>query len=139
MGAKSNSSVNRELELQILNLYRRYPQTRSFAEEVGLTAWNGVVVNTEDFFLLTRPVDIYDPEERWRDASYTYNRSRQNCWFVTIYGGISQKNPFSFVPYALPLVAWSRRDNPARIYEAVKIQKRCDLLTTRTIPSFRAS
>jgi hypothetical protein len=28
--------VNRELELQILDLYRRYPQPRSFAEEVEL-------------------------------------------------------------------------------------------------------
>lgn len=131
--------MNRELELQILNLYRLYPQTRSFAEEVGLTAWNGLVINTECFFMLARPVDIHDPAERWRNASYIYDRERQNCWFISIYGGISQKNPFSFLPYALPLVAWSRRNRPLRIYEALKTQKRCVLLTTRTIPSSQTS
>ena len=131
--------MNHELELQILNLYRLYPQTRSLAEEVGLTAWNGLVINTEELFFLARPVDVHDPEERWRDASYIYDRSRQNCWFVSIYGGISQNNPFRLFPYALPLVAWSRRNRPLRIYEALKTQKRCVLLTTRAIPSFRAS
>jgi len=118
--------VKRELELQILDLYRRYPQPRSFSEEVELTAWNGVVVNTEDFFLLARPVDIHDPEERWRDAAHTYHRLCQNCWLITIYCGISQNNPCNFAPYILPFIAWSRRDRPLRIYETSKLQTRCD-------------
>ena len=127
--------MKRELELQILNLYRRYPQTRSFAEEVELTAWNGVVINTHDFFMLARPVDVHDPDERWRDAAYTYNRLRQNCWLITIYCGIIQNNPCHFVPYTLPLIAWSRRNRPLRIYETSKIKPRCDSLTTNSTPS----
>jgi hypothetical protein len=131
--------MKRELELQILDLYRRYPQSRSFAEEVELTAWNGVVINTEDFFMLARPVDIHDPQERWRDAAHTYNRLCQNCWLITIYCGISQNNPCHFAPYTLPLVAWSRRNRPLRIYETSKIQPRCDSLTTLSTPSSRQS
>ena len=129
--------MKRELELQILDLYRRYPQTRSFAEEVELTAWNnGVVVNTEDFFMLARPVDIHDPEERWRDPAHIYHMLCQNCWLITIYCGISQNNPCNFAPYELPLIAWSRRDRLLRVYETTKLRSRCDLLTTKKIQSF---
>lgn len=127
--------MKRELELQILDLYRRYPQPRTFAEEVELTAWNGVVINTEDFFMLARPVDVFDPEERWRDAAHIYNRECQNCWLITIYCGISQNNPCNFAPYPLPFVAWSRRDRPIRIYETSKIYHKCDSLTTLSTPS----
>ena len=126
--------MNRQIELQILDLYRRYPQPRSFAEEVELTAWNGVVINTEEFFMLARPVDIHDPQERWRDPVYFYHRLRQNCWFITIYCGISQNNPCNFAPYPLPYVAWSRRDRPLRIYETSKLHTRCDSLTTKKTP-----
>jgi hypothetical protein len=126
--------VKRELENQILDLYRRYPQPRSFAEEVELTAWNGVVINTEDFFMLARPVDIYDPEERWRDVAYAYHMLFQNCWLITIYCGISQNNPCNFAPYTLPFIAWSRRDRPLRIYETSKLLPRCDSLTTKKTP-----
>ncbi len=122
--------MKHELELQILDLYRRHPQPRSFTEEVELTAWNGVVINTEDFFMLARPVDIYDPEERWRDAAHAYHRLRQNCWLITIYCGISQNNPCNFAPYTLPYIAWSRRNSPLRIYETSKLHSRCDSLTT---------
>ena len=127
--------MKRELELQILNLYRRYPQPRSFAEEVELTAWNGVVINTEDFFMLARPVDIHDPEERWRDAAHTYHRLCQNCWLITIYCGISQNNPCNFAPYHLPYIAWSRRDRPLRVYSTSKLLPRCDSLTIPKTPS----
>ena len=127
--------MKRELELQILNLYRRYPQPRSFSEEVELTAWNGVVVNTEDFFMLARPVDIHDPEERWRDAAHTYHRLCQNCWLITIYCGISQNNPCNFAPYQLPYIAWSRRDRPLRVYSTSKLLPRCDSLTIPKTPS----
>lgn len=126
--------MKRELELQIIDLYRRYPQPRTFSEEVELTAWNGVVINTEDFFMLARPVDIHDPEERWRDAAHTYHRLCQNCWLIAIYCGISQNNPCNFVPYTLPFIAWSRRDRPLRIYETSKLLPRCDSLTTKKIP-----
>ena len=126
--------MKRELELQILDLYRRYPQPRSFSEEVELTAWNGVVINTEDFFMLARPVDIYDPQERWRDAFPIYHRLCQNCWLITIYCGISQNNPCNFAPYTLPYIAWSRRDRPLRIYETSKLLPRCDSLITPKTP-----
>jgi hypothetical protein len=122
--------MKRELELQILDLYRRYPQPRSWGEEVELTAWNGVVINTHDFFMLARPVDIHDPDEGWRDAAHAYHRSCQNCWLITIYCGISQNNPCKFAPYTLPYIAWSRRDRPLRIYETSKLLPRCDSLTT---------
>lgn len=129
--------MNRQIELQIAKLYRLYPQPRSFAEEVELTAWNGVVINTHNFFMLARPVDIHDSEERWRDAAHTYHRLCQNCWLITIYCGISQNNPCHFAPYPLPLVAWSRRNRPLRIYETSKIQPRCDSLTTKPTPFFQ--
>jgi hypothetical protein len=127
--------MKRELELQILDLYRRYPQARSFAEEVELTAWNGVVINTHDFFMLARPVDIHDPDERWRDPAHAYHRLCQNCWLITIYCGISQNNPCNFAPYQLPYIAWSRRDRPLRVYSTSKLHKRCDLLTIPKTPS----
>jgi len=84
--------MKRELELQIIDLYRRYPQPRSFAEEVELTAWNGVVINTEDFFMLARPVDIHDPEERYiawsrRDRPlrvYSTSKLHKRCDLLTI-------------------------------------------------------
>jgi hypothetical protein len=131
--------VKRELELQILDLYRRYPQPRSFAEEVELTAWNGVVINTEDFFMLARPVDIHDPEERWRDAAHTYHRLCQNCWLITIYCGISQNNPCNFAPMQLPFVAWSRRDGRVRVYPTEKIRQRCDTFLHATTNSTASS
>jgi hypothetical protein len=119
---------------QIADLYARYPQPRSFSEEVEAHAWHGFVLNLPDLVMLARPVDIFDPKERWRDPHHIWTREQQNCWFITLYCGVSQNNPCNYAPYRLPYVAWSRRNRPLRIYETSKLLTRCDSLTTPKTP-----
>jgi hypothetical protein len=113
---------------QIEDLYARFPQPRSFAEEVEAHAWHGFVLNLPDLVMLARPVDIFDPQERWRDPHYIWTRERQNCWFITLYCGISQNNPCNYAPYALDFAAWSRRGKPLRVYPTEKLRTICDTL-----------
>jgi hypothetical protein len=116
-----------ELEKQVIEFYQRYPQPRTFAEEVHLNAWNGVIVNAEDFFIMGRPVDIHDPDERWRDPGYRYPREVQNCWFIVMCCGEIPRSPCDFAPYKLPLVAWSRRNKKIKIYDFDDAQKKCSM------------
>jgi len=110
------------------DLYRRYPQPRSFAEDVELHAWNGVAIVLPEFVMLARPVDIHDPEERWDDPSHRYHPLWWNCWFIHLFCGISQNNPCNFAPVRLPWIAWSRRDGRVRVYETLKLQRKCESL-----------
>ena len=113
---------------QVAELYRRYPQPRSFAEDVELHAWHGVAIVLPHFIMLARPVDIHDPEERWRDPAHRYNILWCDCWFIHTYCGISQNNPCNYAPMELPWIAWSRRDRPPRIYPTAKLQRKCEFL-----------
>ena len=113
---------------QVAELYRRYPQPRSFAEDVELHAWNGVAIVLPHFIMLARPVDIHDPEERWRDPAHRYNILGCDCWFIHTYCGISQNNPCNYAPMELPYIAWSRRDRPPKIYPTAKLQRKCEFL-----------
>jgi hypothetical protein len=123
--------MNSELEQQVIEFYKRYPQPRSFADEVHLSAWNGVIINTENFFMLARPVDIHDPEERWRDPGYRCPIVAQNCWYIVMCCGDIERNPCEYAPYKLPLVAWSRRDRRIKTYDFDKAQQKCSIFLNK--------
>ena len=114
--------MNRQIERQILDLYRRYPQPRTFAEDVELHAHNGVAIVVPNFVMLVRPVNIFDQETKYIDLNHRYKIDDCNCWYVWLYAGISQNNPCNMVPLNLPYWAWSRRGNPPKVYQTQKIK-----------------
>ena len=107
---------------QVAELYRRYPQPRSFAEDVELHAWHGVAIVLPHFIMLARPVDIFDKSERFYDLEFKYPIEESNCWYVWIYAGISQNNPCHMVPKILPFWAWARRGKPYKVYKTENLK-----------------
>ena len=120
---------------KVAELYRRYPQPRTFAEDVELHAWHGVAIVLPGFVMLARPVDIHDPDIRWHDPAHRYNPLCWDCWFVHVFCGISQNNPCNFVPIELPWIAWARRDGAVRVYPTQKLIHKCEFLTRSTTRS----
>jgi len=117
------------IQQEIARLYSLHPQPRTFSEEVEAHSWNGFVLNLPTLVMLARPVDIYDAQERWRDPCHIWTRDEQNCWFITLYCGISQNNPCNYAPYELPFAAWSRRGKPLRVHKTATLKRLCASMT----------
>ena len=63
-------------------LYARYPQGRTFREDVEAHLRNGYVFNTPECFLMGRAVDRHAAAERVDDPWRAFARGEQNCWLV---------------------------------------------------------
>ncbi len=107
---------------QVSELYRRYPQPRTFAEDIEIHANHGIAIVLPDFVMLARPVDIFDPQEKFYDLTYRYQIEEWNCWYVWMYCGISRNNPCYMVPRKLPYWAWCNRGRPLKIFPTEKLK-----------------
>ena len=93
---------------RVEDLYLRYPQPRTFAQDVALHRASGVVIEGEDFFLMARGVKHDAPFEALSNPEVSFAREVQDCWLVHAYSGPLEVL-VSVAPYYLPLVCFSRR------------------------------
>lgn len=110
---------------QIAELYRRFPQPRTFAEDQLANIVNGYVISRKDFFIMGRAVRRGHPEV----ANPWHRFSDPDCWFIqaaAIAQGISQNIFLTLIPFSLRWVAFAREDGPIRYYESARL---CSTLT----------
>ena len=109
---------------QIAALYDRYPQPRTFEEDISAHITTGYVISTPEYFLMGRAVNKHAAPHLIADPWYPFPREQHDTWLVFSYSGYS-RNFFSFIPYPLKWVAWQRRGRSLRFHELSKIQAKC--------------
>src|SRR4029077_19298097 len=96
-------------------LYWRFPQPRSFEEDIALHRVTGYVIDTDDVFLMGRPVRHDVPVEAILCPHVSFAREQCDAWFIWACAGNVKAMP-DFAPYPLPLVGWARRNDRIRWY-----------------------
>ena len=115
-------------------LYWRFPQPRSFEEDVRLHRVTGYVIETDQVFLMGRPVRHDVPVEAIRCPHVSFARAECDAWFIWAFAG-EFKEILSLAPYPLPLVGWARRNGLIRWYRyAEAFRKVSGLSQTLIVP-----
>jgi hypothetical protein len=102
---------------RIAKLYLRYRQPRSFEEDIRLHRVTGYVIETEDIFLMGRPVRHDVAVEAIQCPHVSFAREECDAWFIWAFCG-NIKAMLELAPYELPLVGWSRRNGGIRWYRS---------------------
>jgi hypothetical protein len=93
---------------RVEDLYRIYPQPRTFEEDVAIHRLTGVVIEGEDFFLMARGVKHDAGYEALSNPEVAFAREVQDCWFLYAFSGPLEVL-ISVAPYYLPILCWGRR------------------------------
>jgi hypothetical protein len=109
--AQLELTPRKEVEL----LYELYPQPRSFEEDIALHRVTGYVIDTDDVFLMGRPVRHDVPVEAILCPHVSFAREQCDAWFIWACAGNVKAMP-EFAPYPLPLAGWARRNSRIRWY-----------------------
>ena len=112
-----------------MDLYLKYPQPRTFAEDVALYEAAGYVWDTPEVFLMARPVWKDAPDEVIKCSHVRFHDSCVNAWFLFAFVG-DLRATITIAPYQLAWVGWSRRMSPIRWHRMGCILDRIDRLTT---------
>jgi hypothetical protein len=108
---------------RIKRLYCEFQQPRSFEEDERLHRMTGYVIETEDAFLMGRPVKHDVALEAIQCPQVKFSREVCDAWFIWIFVGNLQRM-LELAPYPLPLVGWSRRGGRVRWYRCEEAGKR---------------
>ena len=108
---------------QIAELYERFPQPRTFDEDIAAHISTGYVVSTPEFFIMGRAINRDASAEDIGNPWHPFPREHQNCWLVYAYAGYSQ-NFLTFLPYSLSWVAFQRRGKPLKFYDSHTLFRR---------------
>jgi hypothetical protein len=114
------------------SLYQRYPQPRTFREDLEAHLIGGYVFSTPDCFLMARPVSSLASDEDVSDPWKAFEPYEQDAWMVWIAAGtmVSVKKHLTEPPYALPLTAWARK-NRLRFHRTDQLTRTlCRLFST---------
>jgi hypothetical protein len=104
-------------------LYCEFQQPRSFEEDERLHRVTGYIIETEDAFLMGRPVKHDVALEAIQSPHVKFSREISDAWFIWIFVGPIQRM-LELAPYPLPLVGWSRRGGRVRWYRCEEAGKR---------------
>lgn len=121
---------------QVAELYERYPQPRTFDEDICAHISTGYVVSTPEFFLMGRGVCRNAHLNAISDPRISFPRDQQDTWLVYAFAG-SSRNFLSFVPYPLTWAAWQRRGKPLRFHDFNALTKTCARVTHSEIRFLR--
>tara|TARA_R100001510_G_C7646294_1_gene203605 strand:- start:1649 stop:2032 length:384 start_codon:yes stop_codon:yes gene_type:complete len=90
---------------------------RSFEEDVAFYVNEGWVYSGQEAFIMGRPICTRDIDFAL-DYKFKYKVETWDCWFVYLAAGKGIVRFFNIAPFALPKIAWHRRDkDKANIYE----------------------
>lgn len=101
------------LREKIADLYLRYPQPRTFAEDEAAYRVSGHVIETDEVFIMGKGVNTDVIDEMILNPYVIFPESRHNAWFLFAMAG-NLLAMYSAMPYHLPYVGWARRDGPIR-------------------------
>lgn len=93
---------------RVADLYRIFPQPRTFEQDVAIHRLTGVVIEREDFFLMARGVRHDAGHGALSNPEVSFAREEQDCWLVYALAGPLEEM-VTVAPYYLPIVCWSRR------------------------------
>ena len=105
---------------QVEDLYLKYPQPRTFAEDRALYEACGVVMDEPEIFMMAKAVCKSAPEAAIRCPWVYFDRWTQNAWFIFALAG-DIRGMLRAAPYHLPSVGWSRRMAPIRWHSARRV------------------
>ena len=106
---------------QIAELYKKYPQPRTFEEDLAAHISTGYVVSTPDYFIMGRAVDRYAKPDMIEDPWHSF--TDPNAWLVYAFAG-SRRNSLSFVPFRLKWIGFQRRNHPLHWHDSTKLFQR---------------
>jgi hypothetical protein len=125
---------------RIAELYLRYPQTRTFEEDIRLHRVTGYVLDHPDIFLMGRPVRREAPMEAIICPHVSFSRSQADSWFIWAMSG-KLSLVWETAPYELPYVGWIRRNRRIRWYDCLYAKRVIELVESsgqieQTVVSF---
>jgi hypothetical protein len=122
--AKKCQNMSSNARERVEDLYRIYPQPRTFEEDVAIHRLTGVVIEGEDFFLMARGVKHDAGYEALSNPEVNFAREVQDCWFLYAFSG-PLTSIYAVAPYYLPLVCFGRRGTPGwHFYRLERLQWR---------------
>lgn len=80
---------------------------RSFYEDVGLHLSFGVVISTDEVFMLARPVHTSWPGDELVNPRYTCERRDADAWWLYLLAG-DWRQAVLHMPGHLPFIGWER-------------------------------
>lgn len=107
--------------------YKKHPGPLSFGEYVAMHLEDGVVVSTEEFFVMGRAVN--SRAEPWIGGSMRcWPREEQDAWYIFAMCG-DPRLAWRALPYHLPLVCFNRRGQKnLRFYPLPRMSDLCGKL-----------
>jgi len=105
----------------IAGLYTKFPQPRSFDEDIAAHISTGYVFSAPDFFIMGRAIDRFADPSLIEDPWHQFDKT--NAWLVYAFSGSSQ-NIIDFIPNPLQWIGFQRRGNPLRFYDFSALTRR---------------
>ena len=110
---------------RIKRLYCEFKQPRSFEEDERLHRMTGYVIETEDAFVMGRPVKHDVPVEAIQSPHVKFPREVCDAWYIWAFAGnIKSLLEIVEVVGPLPLLGWSRRNGTIRWYPYEETRRR---------------
>lgn len=108
---------------RVRQLYRQWPQPRTFEEDVRAHLQVGHVLHNDDCFGLGRAVNRWAGSEIIDDPWRSFDKADQNAWLIFAYAG-RLKTILDFIPYKLQFIGFQRRGKTIRYYDFDKLLQR---------------
>ena len=102
--------------MEAMALYLKYPQPRTFDDDLMAHLVTGYVISTPDSFIMGRPVDRFASWDKITNPYSKFSKDEANTWLVHIFVG-SRRNMLDTLPFPLQWVGWSRRNRPIKYYD----------------------
>jgi hypothetical protein len=119
---------------RIKRLYCEFKQPRSFEEDERLHRMTGYVIETEDAFVMGRPVKHDVAVEAIACPHVSFAPEICDAWFIWAFAGnIKSLLEIVEVVGPLPFLGWSRRNGTIRWYRYKETRRRVAGLSQITI------
>ena len=119
---------------RVQELYQRFPQPRSFEEDIRLHRVTGYVIETADVFVLGRPVRHDVPVEAIVCPHVSFAWEVCDAWYIwALAGNIKRMLEIVDELGPLPLLGWARRNGVIRWHPYEETRRRVEGLSQMTI------
>lgn len=112
-----------------MGVYQREPCARPFETDLAAHLLRSYVFATPEMFVMGRPVISTAAPELIVDPVHSFPTKLCDCWHVYlagIDGAAGFRDLFRFLPYALPLISFERR-NRLRFHSWERMKERLDI------------
>lgn len=112
--------------MQLLAWYQKHPGPLPLIDYLDMYKAEGVVVQTDDFLVLGRPVSIWMDDEQINETMHV--PPKPDAWYIFAMAG-DLRQVWEALPYELPFICFNRHGQKnLRFYSLPRIREVCGKL-----------